>query len=133
MDMKVNPVEVALDELKESRETEDGSGVVLETSARIDGEPHETLIEVKQADASAVAVALMNVNTETAADAGPPTLPPALKCLAAGVVHLASGAGVRLHLQLDSGQVLPLEMDDDAAGALIRGLTSHLAERARAR
>jgi len=126
MDMKVDPVEVAVDELKDSRESRDGTGVVLETTARIDGEAHETLIEVSQADAPAVAVALMNVSTdETPADT-PKELPPALKCLAVGVLHVAAGDGIRLHLQLDSGQVLPLELDDAAAHALVKGLTAHL-------
>lgn len=129
MDMKVNPVEVAVEELKDSRETDDGTGVVLETSARIDGETHETLIEVRQADAPAVAVALMNVTADEPPASDDAPLPPALKCLAVGVLHVASGDGIRLHLQLDSGQVLPLEMDLAAGHALVKGLTAHLQER----
>ncbi|HSI56015.1 MAG TPA: hypothetical protein VLA16_00570 [Ideonella sp.] len=126
MDTKASPVEVAVDELKDSRETSDGTGVVLETIARVDGETHDTLIEVKQADAPAVAVALMNVTPDDPPADSPPEFPPALKCLAVGVLHEANGDGIRLHLQLDSGQVLPLEMDDDAAHALVKGLTAHL-------
>jgi len=56
-------------------------------------------------------------------------LPAAVQCLAVGVVHAAGTGQVRLHLQFDSGQVLPIEMSRDAASALARALTEHAGTR----
>lgn len=123
MDQTMEKVEVAIEELKESVPSEDGSGVVLETAATIDGERRDTSIEVQQEDVPAVAVALLN--TEGGVNVGEgDTLPP-IKCLGAGVVDGLGEGRVRFHLQFDSGQVLPIEMSRDAALALCRGLFQH--------
>ena len=124
MNKRAEKVEVAIEEVKDSAPSANGASVVLETEAKVDGRLHDTMIEVQQADVPAVAVALLNTDTDGAtasADDGPP----AIKCLGAGVVHWVSESSVRFHLQFDSGQVLPIEMSKDAALALCRGLFQH--------
>jgi hypothetical protein len=96
---------------------------VIETESVVDGTLRDTLIQVRDADAPAIAVALLNSDAKV-----PPTtegLPDAVQCLAAGVMHTASVGRVRLHLQFDSGQVLPIEMPHAAAVALSRALGEH--------
>lgn len=114
---------VAIEELKDSAPTGDGSGVVLETEAVVDGSLHDTSIEVHHEDVPAVAVALLN--TESGVAKADSELPPAIRCLGAGVVHWSSASSIRFHLQFDSGQVLPIEMSKEAALALCRGLFRH--------
>ena len=122
--MRAEKVEVAIEELKDSAASEDGSSVVLETESTVDGHLRDTSIEVQQVDVPAVAAALLNTDAGVApADAD---VPAAVKCLGAGVVHWGSDSTVRLHLQFDSGQVLPIEMSKDAAFALCRGLFEHV-------
>jgi len=118
MNKRAEKVEVAIEELKDSNAT--GDGVVLETEAVVDGEHHDTSIEVHQDDVPAVAVALLN--TENGISVPGEELPPAIKCLGAGVIHWDDPDHVRFHLQFDSGQVLPIEMTKAAAQALCRGL-----------
>ena len=48
--------------------------------------------------------------------------PAPLRCLGAGVVHWDTPGDVRVHLQFDSGQVLPVLMSKEAALVLCRGL-----------
>jgi hypothetical protein len=120
MNKRAEKVEVAIEELKDSAPTGDGAGVVLETEAVVDGALHDTSIEVQQTDVPAVAVALLN--TDSGISVPDQELPPAVRCLGAGVVHGDDPDNVRLHLQFDSGQVLPIEMSRDAALALCRGL-----------
>jgi hypothetical protein len=115
-------VEVAVEELKDSTPAAEGDGVVLHTDAVVNGELRDTSIEVNEADTPAVVVALLNGETPAGAA---PDLPEAVRCLAIGVVHSASDGHVRLHLQFDSGQVLPVEMSHAAAEALARSLTEH--------
>jgi len=115
-------VEIEVEEVKDSAPSTDGSGVVLETEAKIDGKLHDASIEVQREDVTGMAVALLN--SEAAPD-GADGLPKAVKCLGAGVVHLVDDTSVRVHLQFDSGQVLPVEMSKDAAVALCRGLLAH--------
>ena len=126
MNQQAEKVEVTVEDVKESTasSTVGVASVVIETESTVDGQRCDTSIEVREADAPAMAVALLN------ADGAQPTvatdLPVAVRCLAVGVIH-ASGAGqVRLHLQLDSGQVLPIEMSHDAARALSRALSEHI-------
>ena len=124
MVQKVDKVEVTVEEVKESTpsSTAGAASVVLETESMVDGELRDASIEVREADAPAVAAALLNADTVqpvTAAD-----LPTAVQCLAVGVVHAAGEGQVRLHLQFDSGQVLPIEMSKEAAEALRRALAS---------
>lgn len=123
-------VEVAVEELKESRVADDNAAVQLDTTALVNGERHPTTIEVAQEDLPAIAVALLNPSTPDAPAPAPApvpdALPVALWCLAAGVIEDASKKGVRIHLQFESGQVLPVEMSIDAARALVRGMTLHL-------
>ncbi|MES2956856.1 MAG: hypothetical protein V4792_01650 [Pseudomonadota bacterium] len=119
-------VEVAIEELKESSPAPDGDGVVLHTDAVVNGKLRDTTIEVSEADAPAVAVALLNGE---APEGVTPGLPEAVRCLAIGVVHSASAEQVRLHLQLETGQVMPIELSLDAAAALHRGLDQHIAAR----
>ena len=126
MNQQAEKVEVTVEDVKESTasSTLGDASVVIETESTVDGQRCDTSIEVREADAPAMAVALLN------ADGVQPTaatdLPVAVRCLAVGVIH-ASGAGqVRLHLQLDSGQVLPIEMSHDAARALSRALSEHI-------
>jgi len=116
-------VEVTVEELKESTAAPDGDGVVLHTDATVDGALRDTSIEVSEADAPAVAVALLGGEMHDGAAAD---LPAAVRCLAVGVVHSASAGQVRLHLQLETGQVMPIELSHAAAAALSRGLVEHI-------
>ena len=117
----VDKVEVTVEQVKDSTAGE--ASVVIETESTIDGQRRETSIEVREADAPAIAAALLNADVEQ-----PPStedLPVAVQCLAVGVVHAAGAGQVRLHLQFDSGQVLPIEMSHEAAIALCRALNEH--------
>jgi hypothetical protein len=128
MNDQANKVEVTVEEVRESTAvgTAGDASVVIETESTVDGQRRETSIEVRDADAPAVAAALLNADTDgqpvSSAD-----LPVAVRCLAVGVVHAASPGQVRLHLQFDSGQVLPIEMSAEAAAALSRTLAMHTA------
>jgi len=122
MDSRLASVEVKVEELKESAPSANGQGVVLQTEALVDGERRDTAIEVHDDDASAVAVALLHTEALDHRAAPADGLAPAMRCLAAGLVDGADPSLVRLHLQFDSGQVLPVEMSHDAAVALCRGL-----------
>ncbi len=129
MEHKADKVEVTVEEVKESTASSAAgeASVVLETESTVDGHLRNTSIEVREADAPAVAAALLNadaVHPAAAAD-----LPAAVQCLAVGVVHAAGAGRVRLHLQFDSGQVLPIEMSHDAARALARALGEHIGTR----
>jgi hypothetical protein len=124
MSKSADKVEVQIEEVKESAPSANGSSVVLETEAKVNGSLHDTAIEVAQTDVPAVAVALLN--TEAGAVGPVNGLPQAIHCLGAGVVHGVGQGSVRFHLQFDSGQVLPIEMSRDAALALGRGLFQHL-------
>lgn len=124
MDKPDEKVEVAIEELKESTPAPSGDGVVLHTDAVVNGQLRDTSIEVSEVDAPAVAVALLNGQTPD--DAAAADLPEAVRCLAVGVVHSASDGQVRLHLQLETGQVMPIEMSHAAAAALSRGLGEHI-------
>jgi hypothetical protein len=112
-------VEVAVEELKDSNLAEARDGVVLHTDAVVNGELRDTSIEVNETDAPAIVVALLNGETPEGAA---PDLPEAVRCLAIGAVHAASDGHVRLHLQLESGQVVPVELSHAAAEALARSL-----------
>ena len=125
MNKRAEKVEVAIEDLKDSNVTDDGAGVVLETEAKVDGDRHDTSIEVRQDDVPSVAVALLNTDSGIAAPGD--ELPPAIKCLGAGVIHWDDPDHVRFHLQFDSGQVLPIEMTKAAAHALCRGLLDRTA------
>jgi len=120
MSKRTDRVQVEIEELKGSAVAGDGDGVVLETEAVVDGARHDTSIEVQQEDVPAVAVALLNTDSGIAVPQQ--ELPPAIKCLGAGVVHWEDPLHVRFHLQFDSGQILPIEMTKEAAKALCRGL-----------
>ena len=120
MSKRTDRVQVEIEELKGSAVAGDGDGVVLETEAVVDGARHDTSIEVQQEDVPAVAVALLN--TDSGIALSQQELPPAIKCLGAGVVHWDDPLHVRFHLQFDSGQILPIEMTKEAAKALCRGL-----------
>ena len=123
--MEADKVKVSVEEVKESNPGAGGTSVVVETESMVDGELRETSIEVREADAPAVAVALLNTEAGAARPTGPDDLPDAVQCLAAGVVHGAEAGRVRLHLQFESGQVLPVEMSHAAAVALCHGLGEH--------
>lgn len=118
-------VEVTIEAIKESvpSTVAGASSVVIETEAVVDGRVRDASIEVRDADAPAVAAALLNA--DAAAPPAAADLPVAVQCMAAGVVHGASEGRVRLHLQFESGQVLPIEMPYDAAAALARTLAMH--------
>ncbi len=98
--------------------------VVIETESRVDGEMRETSIEVRESDAPAVAAALLNADVEQPTATS--DLPVAVQCLAIGMVHTPTEGQVRLHLQFESGQVLPIELSTDAARALSRVLGGHV-------
>lgn len=119
------PVEVSIEEVKDAAPGAEAGSVVLQTESRVDGELRDTTIEVQEDDISAVAVALLNADGDASGGSSTAGLPPAMRCLAAGVVHIGEPDQVRVHLQFDSGQVLPIEMSLDAAVALCRGLMSH--------
>ncbi|HWH81871.1 MAG TPA: hypothetical protein VNU71_06505 [Burkholderiaceae bacterium] len=125
MNQPAEKVEVTIEEVKDSSagSVQGAPGVVIETESTVDGERRDTSIEVRDSDAPAVAMALLNADVEqphTAHD-----LPAAVQCLAAGVMPAAGAGQVRIHLQFDSGQVLPVEMSHDAAAALSRALGRH--------
>ena len=120
MNKRANKVEVAIEELKYSNVAGERAAVVLETEAVVNGARHDTSIEVHEDDVPAVAVALLN--TENGISVPGEEMPPAIKCLGAGVIHWDDPDHVRFHLQFDSGQVLPVEMTKAAAQALCRGL-----------
>ncbi|HWI10314.1 MAG TPA: hypothetical protein VNU48_03205 [Burkholderiaceae bacterium] len=118
-------VEVTVEEVRDSNPSTSAgdASVVIETASLVDGDRRETSIEVRETDAPAVAAALLNADAATPPAAA--DLPVAVQCMAAGVVHAASEGRVRLHLQFESGQVLPIEMPHDAAAALARTLAMH--------
>ncbi|MDQ6680500.1 MAG: hypothetical protein M3Y67_05995 [Pseudomonadota bacterium] len=126
MTKRAERVEVEIEEVKDSAPSSDGSGVALEAEAMVNGHLHDTTIEVQREDVAAVAVLLLNADgaDHTPADG----YSPAVKCLGAGVVHWLDERNVRVHLQFDSGQVLPIEMPKDAAMALGRVLLKHPGE-----
>lgn len=124
MDQRAEKVEVAIEEVRDSAPLPDGSGVVVETGAVVDGTRHDTVIEVRHDDVAAVTIALLNAEER---DRSPGEVA-AIRCLGAGVVHWTSLDSVRFHLQFESGQVLPVEMSRDAAVALCRGLFEHTGE-----
>ena len=123
--MEADKVIVTVEEVKESNSGADGTSVIVETESLVDGELRDTSIEVREADAPAVAVALLNTEASASKPGGDDDLPDAVQCLAAGVVHGAQAGRVRVHLQFESGQVLPVEMSHAAAVALCRGLVEH--------
>jgi len=129
MNQQADKVEVTVEEVKESSASSmaGDASVVIETESTVDGQRRDTSIEVRETDAPTMAAALLN------ADVAQPTaaadLPVAVQCLAVGVMHAAGVGQVRLHLQFDSGQVLPIEMSHDAARALSRALVEHTAAR----
>ena len=116
-------VQVTVEDVKNSASND--ASVVIETESRVNGKLRETSIEVREADAPAVAVALLSPETEPVDPPCDADLPAAVRCLGAGVVHTASDGQVRVHLQFESGQVLPIEMSRAAAMALCRGLSEH--------
>ncbi len=123
MNQQTDPkVEVTVEEVKDSNPSPvPGAGsVVIETESIVDGSLRGASIEVRDADAPAMAAALLNADVDAPPSAA--DLPVAVQCMAAGVVHAASDGRVRLHLQFESGQVLPIEMPHDAAAALARAL-----------
>lgn len=123
MNQQSDKVEVTVEEVKEAAASSRAgdAGVVIHTESTVNGRMCDTSIEVREDDAPAVAAALLNA--EVARPTGADDLPQALHCLAVGLVE-ATGAGqVRLHVQLNSGQVLPIEMSNAAADALARALS----------
>ncbi len=129
MNQQARKVEVTVEEVKESAAGATGgdASVVIETESTVNGQRLDTSIEVREADAPAVAAALLNADVQQPASAE--DLPVAVQCLAVGVMHAAGAGQVRLHLQFDSGQVLPIEMSHEAARALSRALVDHTAAR----
>ena len=129
MAQHADKVEVTVEEVRDSTPSSVAGepSVVIATESIVDGQVRDTSIEVRDADAPAVAAALLNADV-----AAPPAvadLPLAVQCLAAGVMHAASVGQVRLHLQFESGQVLPIEMSHAAAVALARALNEHTGTR----
>lgn len=126
MAQRENRMKVTIEEIKDSSPVSQTShtSVVIETESTVDGKVRDTSIEVRDVDTPAVAVALLNADVEQ--PASPADLPTAVQCLAAGVMPAASSGMVRLHLQFESGQVLPVEISHDAARALSRTLAEHV-------
>lgn len=126
MTERADKVEVSVEEVKDSApgSTAGEPSVVIETESTVDGSVRNTSIEVRDVDAPAVAAALLNAEVARSTAGG--DLPVAVQCLAAGVVHAANPGQVRLHLQFESGQVLPIEMTRDAARALSQALAGHI-------
>ena len=123
--VEADKVKVSVEEVKESSLGPGGASVVVETESLVDGELRDTSIEVREADAPAVAVALLNTDVGASNPPHDGDLPAAVQCLAVGVVHAAGAGRVRLHLQFESGQVLPVEMSLAAALALQCGLSEY--------
>jgi hypothetical protein len=128
MNDQASKVEVTVEEVRDSAASTSAGepSVVIETESTVDGQRCDTSIEVRDSDAPAVAAALLNAEPSGAPVASA-DLPVAVRCLAVGVVHAASPGQVRLHLQFESGQVLPIEMSAEAAAALSRTLAMHTA------
>lgn len=129
MNQKADKVEVTVEEVKDSTASSAAgeASVVIETESTVGGQRRDTSIEVRESDAPAIAAALLNADvprTTAAVD-----LPVAVQCLAVGVMHAAGAGQVRLHLQFESGQVLPIEMSHEAARALSRALIAQIAAR----
>lgn len=129
MNQQADKVEVTVEQVRDSApgSASGEPSVVIETESSVDGQLRDTSIEVRDADAPAVAAALLNAEVDQPTAAA--DLPVAVQCLAAGVVYSASEGQVRLHLQFESGQVLPIEMSRDAARALSRALSEHVGTR----
>lgn len=129
MTQQTGKVDVTVEQVKDSvaAAANGQPSVVIETESTVDGKRRDTSIEVRDADAPAVAVALLNAEVDTSGN--PADLPVAVQCLAVGVMPSGSAGQVRLHLQFDSGQVLPVEMPHAAAAALARALDGHLDRR----
>lgn len=128
MNQRGDKVEVTVEEVKDSTpgSASGEPSVVIETESNVDGALREASIEVRDADAPAVAAALLNAEVDRPIAAAAADLPIAVQCLAAGVMHSANAGQVRLHLQFESGQVLPIEISYDAARALSRALGEHV-------
>ena len=123
MQQNQSKVELTVEAVKESAAggSANEPSVVLETESTVDGRLRDASIEVREVDAPEIAAALLNAELTAPADAA--DLPAAVRCLAAGLVHGATEGQVRLHLQFESGQVLPIEMPRAAAVALARVLS----------
>lgn len=109
--------------------TADGSDLLLEAEGLLKGERRALAIAVKTELAPLVAVTLLaalsgaNANGE---GTGSTPSQSSMLCLAAGIVKAADPSLLRMHLQFDSGLVLPVEMPRDSAVALLRGLIDEL-------
>ena len=71
MGMEADKVQVSVEEVTDSNPGADGTSVVVETESIVDGELRDTSIEVREADAPAVAVALLNTEASTSKSTGP--------------------------------------------------------------
>ena len=121
--------DVLIASVKKAATTVDGSGVVVHTEALVEGRKRDMAIAVMTELAPLVAVSLLAASPACAGNpdaAGAPPVPPALLCLAAGLVDSNHSQRIRLHLQFDSGLVLPIEMPREAAEALLSVLASTL-------
>ncbi|CAN5904771.1 hypothetical protein BH11PSE8_BH11PSE8_18130 [soil metagenome] len=107
----------------------DGSGLLLEAEGLLRGERRALAIAVKTELAPLVAVTLLSALSAPRDDGehvpghGSPS---SMLCLAAGVVKASDASLLRMHLQFDSGLVLPVEMPRASAMALLRGLNDEL-------
>lgn len=80
-----------------------------------------TSIAIATELAPAVAIALLDKSEQAPGDPAP-----ALDCLAAGAVPSETAGKVRVQLMFENGAVLPVEMSNDAAAALSKGLSEEL-------
>ncbi len=110
-------------------QTADGSDLLLEAEGLLKGERRALAIAVKTELAPLVAVTLLAAlsGARPKSDDSPGTpAQPSMLCLAAGIVKASDPSLLRMHLQFDSGLVLPVEMPRDSAVALLRGLIDEL-------
>lgn len=110
--------------------TADGSDLLLEAEGMLKGERRALAIAVKTELAPLVAVTLLSALSAAKAhgdsSSGSSPSQPSMLCLAAGIVRASDPSLLRMHLQFDSGLVLPVEMPRDSAVALLRGLIDEL-------
>lgn len=110
-------------------QTADGSDLLLEAEGLLKGERRALAIAVKTELAPLVAVTLLAALSGTKATGDGSEAAPSqasMLCLAAGIVKASDPSLLRMHLQFDSGLVLPVEMPRDSAVALLRGLIDEL-------
>lgn len=117
------PARAALSPSKRSRKKPAPTGAAVRSKAAVSKRAivSATNVAIATELAPAVALALLDKTEQE-----PGAAPPALDCLAAGAVRSETDGKVRVQLMFENGAVLPVEMSNDAAAALSKGLAEEL-------